>query len=170
MTVSSLRGHLRVAVSGRVIAERDLDADGYGLFGFEVSAGQLSLRKWRIVRRDAYRIVAPAADSKDAIDATRLPHNAQVPRLRHTIQPNTRPMRCGTRSRARGGRSHRRARRLRRPGARYEGAGRGSRSAGGEGGAAVAVRPGAGRWDARAVRCQDRAVVRRPRQVTEALE
>jgi len=85
MTVSSLGGHVRVVIAGRVIAEREVEGEPVGLFGFDVSTGQLSLRSWRVVRHDVSPAPSPADSS--VLDARRLPPGAQVPRLAHEVKP-----------------------------------------------------------------------------------
>ncbi len=87
MVVSSLNGHVRVSISDHVVAEREVESDGYGLFGFEVSTGQLSLRKWRVRRKDPYWDPLPTAESASAVDTKQLPGNAEAPRLRHEVKP-----------------------------------------------------------------------------------
>ena len=91
MTVTSVDHHVRVSISGRVVADRDVEGEASGLFGFEVSSGQLSLQHWRVVRRDAHSDSLGQADSKDVVDATRMPRNAQSPRLRHEVKPEYTP-------------------------------------------------------------------------------
>ncbi len=86
MTVSSLNGHVRVTISGLVVAEREVAPGGSGSFGFEVSAGEVSLRRWRAVRYDMSAASAPA-DAAGVLDARRLPADAQVPRLLHEVKP-----------------------------------------------------------------------------------
>jgi TonB family protein len=87
MTVSALDGHVRVTISGRVIAEREVVGERFGLFGFEVSTGQLSLRNWRVARRDLPSSAPAPTESRGIVDARRLPPNAQLPRLVHEVKP-----------------------------------------------------------------------------------
>ena len=86
MTVTSLNHHIRVLIAGGSVAEREIEGDAYGLFGFEVSRGQLSLREWRVIRRDSS--AAPQARSTEIADARQLPPNARMPRLLHEVKPH----------------------------------------------------------------------------------
>jgi TonB family protein len=88
VVVSCVARHLSVAVDGHVVAEQQIERDPYGRFGFEVERGTLSLRGWRVVRRDAYLDPQPlTARSPDVIEIGKLPDGVAMPRLKHEVRP-----------------------------------------------------------------------------------
>ena len=86
MTITSRSGHVTVAVNGAAIAAQDFTDDPYGRFGFEVSRGKLSLRRWHVTREDAYLDPRPlTASNPDLVELGKLPADVAQPRLIHEV-------------------------------------------------------------------------------------
>jgi protein TonB len=88
MRVRCVGGHLTVSIGGDVVFDQDVRDDERGRLGFAVDEGQLSLRRWAFVRRDAYLSPEPLLSTiPDASDVVETGKDVAAPRLRKEVKP-----------------------------------------------------------------------------------